>query len=899
MGETPLFQAVEMCLNKAVEILLTKGADPNKPTNDGRIPLHSAVAKKDINLISLLLAHKSNPNYKNKLYMQTPLHIAMKNSVNLTILELLLENGADLNITDKYDKTPFDYIQLEETREYLKNLISSKNFNHINNGSEENNILIKKEELDDELYSNSKFNLHKSIEKFNTPSKIHDLSREMKYNYTAENKPKFANEISIIEKNNPNNNFNFNNKDNNNNPTGTSNNNILNDFPILNNLNTNFFSGLKNNFNFSELLNNTEKFNNKFELTPASNNKYNELDSELINQENNAFDLSAQRSKRDREKDESNTKDQQSKKDINDDHVNNHNRNKNDQERYTIKIRDSNKFSLSDCQLKEIIQGVNDFNNNDEENVKNDHFNKIFNSNNDMKNNNLENHNNNKTTQLLRNFNNNEYATFENNDNFINFNINNNIMLGQEEQDQEQETEVEKIVPQNKNSKNAVSIHNVLNVNEEENLFLRQSKNTQHSHHTENNNVNYNQNNIYSNNLGEKPKTPKSVFSPMTFFKNNTNANSRNNSNSKNLMLMSEREKNVQNYDKDPFSFENNSLVNNHSNNNIHNNINNHPHHIPKKNSINNNNTLNQNNSLKNCNSNPLFNVNTSNQNNNQLNNLYLLSNRKYLKNDNEYLLDNPAGQENYIDFAKNLNLHALNSDNFLKEIENNKNNENFLDAHNKFFSEKPNVLSNHVKDKSANKPQTQDNSRKNSNKNSRKNTHTQNEENDDYSIKNPNIQFDNSKNNLTKSNQTDITMKNKSNNNSIQMPSTNLNNNNVNNIFNNQNNSQLFNKDFLEYNLENENNNIYHNFDNNNNNHNYNNDSELISYINHDNGYNHYDFINGNILKTGNFESFISKDHSRNSFIFLTNRQSGENKNRSYSMAHGTCDTGTNHFER
>lgn len=122
MGETALFQAVEMDSLKQVEILLNKGANPNIPQNDGRIPLHSAAVKQNLQIVELLLNHGSNSNTQGKLYGQTPVHLAVKNSVKPTILLLLVKNGGSLLIKDKYDKKPTDYVETDEMRDTINML---------------------------------------------------------------------------------------------------------------------------------------------------------------------------------------------------------------------------------------------------------------------------------------------------------------------------------------------------------------------------------------------------------------------------------------------------------------------------------------------------------------------------------------------------------------------------------------------------------------------------------------------------------------------------------------------------------------------------------------------------------------------------------------------------------
>lgn len=122
MGETAIYMAVEMGRLKQVQTLLKYGADANIPTNDGVIPLHSAVLRQDINIVEILLQYSSNPNFKNKYYGQTPVHYAIRSKVKPAIIFLLVQCGGSLSIRDKFNKRPLDYVETEEMREVMNKL---------------------------------------------------------------------------------------------------------------------------------------------------------------------------------------------------------------------------------------------------------------------------------------------------------------------------------------------------------------------------------------------------------------------------------------------------------------------------------------------------------------------------------------------------------------------------------------------------------------------------------------------------------------------------------------------------------------------------------------------------------------------------------------------------------
>lgn len=122
MGETPLYQAVDMEKIEHVKLLLEKKSNPNIPQNDGLTPLHLAVIKKNIQIVQLLLSNGADPNAKTKYYDQTPVHLAIKNDVNPTILLLLVQYNGSLVLKDSEMKRPIDYANSDEMKETLKKL---------------------------------------------------------------------------------------------------------------------------------------------------------------------------------------------------------------------------------------------------------------------------------------------------------------------------------------------------------------------------------------------------------------------------------------------------------------------------------------------------------------------------------------------------------------------------------------------------------------------------------------------------------------------------------------------------------------------------------------------------------------------------------------------------------
>ena len=58
----------------------------------------------------------------NKLYSQTPMHLALINKIEENLLYEFQKSGGDIyNIKDKYEKTPFDYAKDDD--EKYKNIL--------------------------------------------------------------------------------------------------------------------------------------------------------------------------------------------------------------------------------------------------------------------------------------------------------------------------------------------------------------------------------------------------------------------------------------------------------------------------------------------------------------------------------------------------------------------------------------------------------------------------------------------------------------------------------------------------------------------------------------------------------------------------------------------------------
>ena len=123
LGETPLYLCVDMNNIEAFNILLNNNPKPNCniQKRNGDTALHLSIKKKRINFTKILLENNADPNIPNKLYSQTPIHLAIINKLDESILEQFKMNNADIyNLKDKYDKTAYDYSLETNDENYIK-----------------------------------------------------------------------------------------------------------------------------------------------------------------------------------------------------------------------------------------------------------------------------------------------------------------------------------------------------------------------------------------------------------------------------------------------------------------------------------------------------------------------------------------------------------------------------------------------------------------------------------------------------------------------------------------------------------------------------------------------------------------------------------------------------------
>jgi ankyrin repeat protein len=140
-GTTPLHLATQNGQQEVVKYLLQNGADPTITDNDRISPLHLGAQNGNLGIVELLLASVEKLTSDKKAYIDrlnedhnTALHLAALQA-HIPVIELLLQNGADIDIVDSAGYTALGlairYNRVEVIDLLLKNGADLKKIEHI------------------------------------------------------------------------------------------------------------------------------------------------------------------------------------------------------------------------------------------------------------------------------------------------------------------------------------------------------------------------------------------------------------------------------------------------------------------------------------------------------------------------------------------------------------------------------------------------------------------------------------------------------------------------------------------------------------------------------------------------------------------------------------------------
>lgn len=134
-GFTALIRAISIKHGQLTRFILSQQVELDECNDDGFGALHFACLNCDITLVKILLNHpksKCNPNKKARCNGNTPLHFAVvadngkQEEIGLEIVKMLVENGAQVQVSNTENKTPLDFakhLNNEKIVEYLKSAI--------------------------------------------------------------------------------------------------------------------------------------------------------------------------------------------------------------------------------------------------------------------------------------------------------------------------------------------------------------------------------------------------------------------------------------------------------------------------------------------------------------------------------------------------------------------------------------------------------------------------------------------------------------------------------------------------------------------------------------------------------------------------------------------------------
>lgn len=129
-SRTPAFLSVKHDHPRVVRVLMDLGIDFDIARCGEYSLLHLAVDMGHTDVVKLLLAHGIDINQKNKHQENTPLILASKRG-DLKTMEVLIDSGAEINLTDIHGRTPLHFASAQGRGDLVRFLLERKASPHL------------------------------------------------------------------------------------------------------------------------------------------------------------------------------------------------------------------------------------------------------------------------------------------------------------------------------------------------------------------------------------------------------------------------------------------------------------------------------------------------------------------------------------------------------------------------------------------------------------------------------------------------------------------------------------------------------------------------------------------------------------------------------------------------